>query len=282
MYNLKKLITVILSSLLIFGGVATVLYPSASQWFTQKVESKAIDNLNGVMNQHTSSEFNNFREAANKYNDSIYRGLSTERFDYKNIIDTSGVGIIARVTVPSIKLDQTLKSTLDESVLQTGLGHLEGSSLPVGGVNTHAVIGGHRGLATAVGFTNLDKVSVGDDVIIESLGEVLAYKVTKTEVVEPGEAQVQPIIEGKDIVTLITCTPIGLNTQRIVVTAERLTPTPSYIESGKSSELPGFPWWAVGMGAAGLISFTFIIRGIVLHVKFKKNSKIQEDSNELA
>lgn len=271
MYDLKKLLTTIFSAILIFGGVTTLLYPSASQWFTQKVESEAINNLNGVLGQHTSSEFQIFRDKANEYNELISRGLSTKDFDYKKIIDTSDSGIIARVTVPSIKLDQTLKPTLEESVLSTGLGHLEGSSLPVGGINTHAVIGGHRGLATAVGFTNLDKVSVGDDVIIESLGEPLLYRVTETEILDPGEAQVQPIIEGKDLVTLITCTPIGLNTHRIVVTAERIFPTPSGIESGKNSDLPGFPWWAVGMGASALLSIGFIVRASILYSKSKKN-----------
>lgn len=166
---------------------------------------------------------------------------------------------LARLRIPSINLDQSVHHTMNESVLQKGLGHMEGTSLPIGGTSTNAVIGGHRGLATAVGLTYLNKVAVGDDIYIQALGQNLHYQVISTEVLSPGDANMQPVIQGRDLVTLVTCTPLGLNTDRIVVVAERVLPDLDDTALPSASDVPGFPWWAVIFGSVLVLSTSYVL-----------------------
>ena len=133
----------------------------------------------------------------------------------------------------------------------------------MGGVDTHAVLTAHRGLASATLFNDLDKVKIGDRFTIEVAGDVLTYQVFETQVVEPSDTKTLVPRAGQDLVTLVTCTPLGINSHRILVTAERVTPTPEkdLASAGRAPEIPGFPWWAVGLGggvvAIGLLMWWF-------------------------
>lgn len=159
---------------------------------------------------------------------------------------------MARIKIPAINVDLPVYHGTSDQVLLEGVGHLEGTALPVGGPSTHAVLTGHRGLAEAELFTNLDRVEVGDTFTVEVFGEVLTYQVRQTQVVEPTDTETLYPVLGEDLITLVTCTPLGINTQRILVTGERITPTP--IEDvkamGTRPEVPGPPWWAAVIAVA--------------------------------
>ena len=173
---------------------------------------------------------------------------------------------MARVKIPSIEVDLPIYHGTDEETLLRGAGHLEGTHLPVGGESTRSVITAHRGLANATMFTDLNRVSEGDSFTIESLGETLVYRVNEIQVIDPTDTGSLQSESGKDLVTLITCTPLGVNTHRILVTGERITPTPAPAlhEAGKAPEIPGFPWWALlGTGGILLIGGYLVRRGFV-------------------
>ncbi len=150
--------------------------------------------------------------------------------------------------------------TPTDDVLERGTGHLEGTALPVGGASTHAVLTGHRGLATAELFTHLDRVAVGDTFTIEVFGEVLSYRVSVTRVVAPEDTETLYPQTGRDLVTLVTCTPLGINSHRILVTGERILPTPvdDVAAAGARPDIPGFPWWAVILGAVVLALAAYV------------------------
>lgn len=159
---------------------------------------------------------------------------------------------MARIQIPVIGVDLPIYHGTDERTLLRGAGHLQGTSLPIGGVNSHAVITAHRGLADSTMFTHLDRVTVGDRFILTTFGRVLAYEVTATRVVEPTDTAALRQEAGRDLVTLVTCTPLGINTHRILVTGERIIPTPtSDLDTAKEDPAAlGFPWWAVLYAAA--------------------------------
>src|SRR5690606_28125561 len=161
---------------------------------------------------------------------------------------------MARIKIPAIDADLPIFHGTSDSVLQQGIGHLEGSSLPVGGVGTHSVLTGHRGLATSTLFTHLDLMEGGDTFTIETLGEVLSYRVATIKVVQPDETESLYPQAGKDLVTLITCTPLGINSERILVTGERVLPTP-HADAVSAAQPPAapFPWWAVQLGGGVVV-----------------------------
>ena len=169
---------------------------------------------------------------------------------------------MGRLKIPSIDVDLPIYHGTSDETLGKGVGHLEGTSLPVGGIDTHAVLSAHRGLASATMFDNLDKLDTGDTFVVEVAGEVLTYRVFETQVVDPGDTQTVLPRAGLDIVTLVTCTPLGINTHRILVTGERITPTPiKDIEAaGAVPDIPGFPWWAVILPVSVLVVGLYVWR----------------------
>lgn len=239
----------ILPALLGLAGLAILLYGPAAQWFEQKNQADATAALDGTVERIGQDAREVLRAEASRYNEALLTGVGLDDFTYTELLNPGGVGLMARLRIPSIDLDQPVRHGMSEEVLRQGLGHLEHTSLPVGGTSTHAVIGGHRGLAEATGFTYLPDIQIGDEVYLEVLGEVLTYRVVSTQVLDPGTAEVQPIEPGVDILTLVTCTPLGLNTDRFVARAERVEGAVGDQAAGIRSELPRFPWWV--LGAAG-------------------------------
>lgn len=187
---------------------------------------------------------------------------SNGKLDYNAILRTDESGLMARLRIPAIDVDLPVYHGTSDATLLQGAGHLEGTSLPVGGPGTRSVITAHRGLANATMFTNLDRVKIGDTFTIEVFGKVLAYKVRETKVVEPTETESLRSVPGKDLVTLVTCTPLGINTHRILVTAERIEPTPAkdLANAHATSDLPRFPWWAVWFSAGLLVAAVYVWR----------------------
>ena len=256
-------------------GMLAFTYPTAASWMSQYNQSKVVaDYSSGVDNVDPDAATQIAQ--AHDYNDALSvgavleantnvptgSGTGDQALDYESILSVNPAGLMARLRIPSIDLDLPVYHGTSDSVLLAGLGHLQGTSLPVGGAGTRSVITGHRGLAEATMFTDLDRVRTGDTLTLEVFGEVLTYRVTESRVVEPDETEALRAEPGRDLVTLVTCTPLGINTHRILVTAERVTPTPvaDLEAAGGVSQLPRFPWWAVWLGGGTLLVGLYLWR----------------------
>lgn len=198
--------------------------------------------------------------------------------DYWDQLKVNDDGLMARLRIKKIDLDLPVYHGTEDATLLKGLGHLRGTSLPVGGKGTRSVITGHRGLASAEMFTRLDEVGKGDTFTIEVFDEILTYKVVDKIVVNPDETKKIAAVPGKDLMTLITCTPLGINTQRILVTGERVVPTPAADKAlrGKKPDVPRFPWWIVAcFGSLCIVGGYIWWAG--LPVKKKKKTEKRND-----
>ncbi len=265
-----------LMSLVLLIGVLVLMYPSVASWFSQYNQSRLIDDVvTADIEKGPPSRLEAEIAKAQAYNSALTGGalLSPEsnvptsdgenggEFDYNQLLDINGTGTMGRLKIPSIDVDLPIYHGTSEATLAAGVGHLKGTSLPVGGTSQHSVLTAHRGLPSATLFDNLDKLKVGDRFTIEVFGEVLTYQVISTQVVQPDETQ--PLLPqyGKDLVTLVTCTPLGINTHRILVTGERVTPTPvqDIQAAGTAPDIPGFPWWSVIIGGSVVVLTGFVI-----------------------
>ncbi len=239
-------------------------------------QSREIDELTQGINDLGAQTLRERLAEAREYNQTLSGGgaavAANERLPladepgsdgerkYLDMLRGDSEGLMARIRIPSIKLDLPIYHGTSEAVLERGVGHLEGTALPVGGKSTHSVLTGHRGLATSELFTKLDKVTVGDTFTIEVFGEIIAYRVAETLVVEPDDTETLLIQPGKDLITLVTCTPLGINSHRILVTGERVTPTPQadIDAAGDAPDVPGFPWWMVIAGGVVVGAGTYV------------------------
>ena len=250
--------------------------PTAASWFYHDNQSRVVADYADAVDQAYPDAATQLAQA-HEYNDALSSGAVLEAnnhipvgagdssgtgtdLEYNSILDANGAGLMARLRIPSIDLDLPVyHGTADQTLLE-GLGHLEGTSLPVGGVVTRAVITGHRGLANATMFTNLDKVGEGDTFTAEVFGEVLTYRVVETKVVEPEQTEELRADPDRDLVTLVTCTPLGINTHRILVTGERI-PTPDQDTApGERPDVPRFPRWAVALGIGVVLDAIYVWR----------------------
>jgi len=255
-------------ALISLAGASLLLYPAAAAWFSSVEQSREIDSLTQGITDLGAETLRERLAEAREYNQNLSGGgaavAANERLpladdprvedagQYRSMLRGDTEGLMARVKIPAINVDLPIYHGTSETVLEHGVGHLEGTALPVGGPSTHSVLTGHRGLATSELFTNLDRVAVGDTFTIEVFGDVLSYRVVETLVVDPEDTESLLIQPGKDLLTLVTCTPLGINSHRILVTGERLAPTPQadLDAAGASPDVPGFPWWMLGAGGA--------------------------------
>ncbi|NUL44639.1 class C sortase [Cellulosimicrobium funkei] len=255
-------------------GVGILLYPSTAMWIAAKGQTGELDNYLAETNAIGPQARLDTLAAASAYNQELSGGMTSiaagERIPqagqpsslpgYADQLRADDQGTMARIKVPSIGVDLPIYHGTSDAVLEKGIGHLEGTALPVGGKGTHSVLTGHRGLASAELFTRLNEVQPGQDFTIEVFGEVLTYRVSTVEVVAPDQTQtLYPSADG-DQVTLVTCTPLGINSHRILVTGDRVLPTPAKDEAtaGNNPNTAGFPWWALAGGAA-LVASTFYV-----------------------
>ncbi|VEI14018.1 class C sortase [Trueperella bialowiezensis] len=260
--------TLVIGVVFAFVGLLLGTYPFASSWLNEVNQSHAASRY--VEEVSDDSLQKSELAKAEQYNKALNMGvdlLSNERIptssgqladndlDYYSILSSSPSKIMSRLRIETIGVDLPIYHGTDDDTLLKGAGHLEGSSLPVGGENTHSVITAHRGLANATMFDNLPKLEVGDTFTLETFGRILTYKVTKISTVEPEDTESLRVDSGHDLVTLVTCTPLGVNTHRVLVTGERIWPTPAadLARAGEPTH-PGFPMWAVVfvLGTVGL------------------------------
>lgn len=265
-------------AMLCYGGVLAVIYPMAANWLSELEQSRNIDEYTAETLIERPADRAEKLEAARAYNTQLFGGATVganERLPladeaptaaaYSELLRSDADGLMGRIRIPSIDVDLPIYHGTADAVLDKGVGHLEGTALPVGGAGTHAVLTGHRGLASAELFTRLDEVTVGQTVTIEVLGEIFAYEVIDTRVVEPDETQMLNPVVGDDLLTLVTCTPLGINSHRILVTAERVLPTPpeDLAASGRGASGPGVPWWAlIAAGALAVLAAYVVWAGV--------------------
>ena len=265
----------IVASVFAIVGMLTLLYPNIASWITQYEQSRIVSEY-GRRVAAVGSEKEAQLQRAREYNEGLRVGAVLEGNesipkaegesegtggDYHSILSLDDSGLMGRIRIPSIELDLPIYHGTDDQTLLEGIGHLEGTSLPVGGSDTRTVLTGHRGLAQARMFTDLDAVEIGEVFTLEVFGEVLAYRVSEKKIVEPEATESLQAVPGKDLATLVTCTPIGINTHRILLTGERIALPPAEGSPAPFSAptVPGFPWWALGL-AATIIAVGLYIR----------------------
>ena len=232
----KKTITTIIILLFFLVGLSLLLYPFvANQWNNYR-QSRLISSYDSAVSQMESEGSIDYEAEwarANAYNEALLPSILPDSFavaeasdepdeEYMACLNIAGDEMMGTVEIPKIDIELPIYHTTDEEVLEKAAGHLEGSSLPVGGESTHAVISAHRGLPSASLFTDLDQLEEGDHFLLHILDENLAYEVDKISVVEPEETQDLAVEEGEDLVTLLTCTPYGVNSHRLLVRGQRV------------------------------------------------------------
>ena len=217
----------ILLVLMLFIGVCGLLYPSVSQYWNSKTQTKAVENYREILDSLQPEDYDAFFEEAENYNAKLNK-LNFPLTDYhrlkgyNDILDISGTGIMGYVSIPKLGVELPLYHGISTEVLNVACGHLEGTSLPIGGENTHCVLSAHRGLPHAKLFTELDKMEVGDTFTITVLNRTVTYQVDQIKVVLPNETNDVQVVAGEDLCTLLTCTPYGINSHRLLVRGTRI------------------------------------------------------------
>lgn len=245
----RNFIVAVLALLL---GACVFAYPMVSNYLHQLGSNEAVQELTAAVDSTSEDNLEAARQAAVAYNERLLnsRTVVTDPFDssaqrvtdeeYESVLNLANDGIMATITIPKIHLELPIYHGTSDEVLQRGVGHLQETSVPIGGESTHAVLSGHTGLPSMKVFDNLDQLEVGDYFIITVLGEDHAYRVTSTEVVLPDETESLVIQQGKDLVTLVTCTPYGVNTHRLLVHAERCDVPDEWLNKGDSTFPEGY------------------------------------------
>lgn len=223
----NKISTIILIFILILG-LSLLLYPSFSDYWNSFHQSKAIAAYADAASEIDQDKYSEMISEAKAYNEKLLEKRNrwilsdAEKAEYNRILDISGTGVMGYIEIPSIDVALPIYHGVDEDVLQIAIGHLTGSSFPVGGAGTHSVVSGHRGLPSAKLFTDLDQLTKGDLFVMRILDETLTYEVDQIRIVLPNEMDELQIDEEQDYCTLITCTPYGINTHRMLVRGHRV------------------------------------------------------------
>lgn len=209
-------------------GLCVLLYPTISDFWNEKRQSQAIMNYDDLLVDLTPEDFSEYFRKAEDYNDKLRRisfpflGYSELDDEYYSTLDVNGNGMMGYITIEKIKIQLPIYHGTSDKVLNSAVGHMEGSSLPIGGESTHSVLSAHRGLPSAKLFTNLDKLVVGDIFTITILDRTFTYQVDQVRIVLPDKIEELYVKDGEDYCTLVTCTPYGINTHRMLVRGTRI------------------------------------------------------------
>ena len=221
---MKKHLPAILVAVIFLCGLSLFLYPTVSNLYNQHLNNKLIGEYKEAFSSTTPEEFHQAMKDAVAFNEN--RGneakLKELGLTYENVLNEANNGVMGYIEIPKISVSLIIYHTIEENVLQKGIGHVPETHLPVGGTSTHCVLAGHTGLPSAKLLTNIDHLKVGDRFYIHVLNEVLEYKIDDVSVVEPHEVSRLNVISGKDCVTLVTCTPYGVNSHRLLVRGIRV------------------------------------------------------------
>ena len=226
---MRKNLSTILLILVFLTGLSLLLYPSVSDYWNSFHQSRAIATYAGEVAALDDNTYEHLWQAAEGYNRTLvgranpFLSMSgEEQAEYDSLLNVAGSGVMGYIEIPEIKCSLPIYHGTDEAVLQIAVGHIQGSSLPVGGVGTHCVLSGHRGLPSAKLFTNLDRLKEGDVFLLRVLDETLTYEVDQIRIVEPHQVEDLAIDPERDYCTLVTCTPYGVNSHRLLVRGHRI------------------------------------------------------------
>lgn len=286
--RVRRIIIVILC-LILLGGLIGLLYSPFADWYNNQHKAEIQSEFSEAIENIDNSELNAEKQAAIQYNDDLFH-QTTKLFDpykkgYSRLLNVTGNGIMGIIRIPCIDVSLPIYHDVTDAVLARGVGHLPQTSLPIGGENTHAALSAHSGLASSSLFSELERVLIGDYFYIDVLGETLTYQVDQINVVLPEESKLLRVEEGRDLVTLITCTPYSVNTHRLLVRGTRVFP-----EEGNSDVTNTVPEENRGMSvrtkhyilgiAIGCIlgAFLVFICAIVVII-WSKRRKNAKDSN---
>lgn len=224
----KSTVSTIILILIFLTGLSLLLYPTVSDYWNSKHQSRAITSYNQQVADIDNDTYEILWQEAQAYNQTLSNGsgrfiLTEEEVEkYESMLSVSGTNVIGYIEIPTIDCNLPIYHGTDDEVLERGVGHIEGSSLPVGGSGTHCVLSGHRGLPSAKLFTNLDQLTEGDIFILSVLDETLTYEVDQILIVDPYDLNALKLDPEQDYCTLITCTPYGVNSHRLLVRGHRV------------------------------------------------------------
>ena len=289
---MKKKAGNLVIGIIFLAGLSLLLYPFvANQWNNYR-QKQLISNYEQVVSDKEAAEgidYDAERKKAEEYNEALLPCVLPDSFAlaessgvdpvYMNTLNIAGDEMMGSVEIPKIDIKIPIYHTTEEDVLNKGAGHLEGSSLPVGGANTHAVISAHRGLPSASLFTDLDQLKEGDHFLIHVLNETLCYEVDKISVVKPEDTSALAVEDGQDLVTLLTCTPYGVNTERLLVRGHRVPYVEEEVKeektvlSGSSLHTNYLLWVFVGLSVTALFVFVLYLKETKLKRRANKGGK---------
>lgn len=278
--------------IIFLAGLSLLLYPFvANQWNNYR-QKQLISGYEQAVSEKEAAEgidYDAERKKAEDYNEALLPCVLPDSFAlaessgvdpvYMNTLNIAGDEMMGSVEIPKINIKIPIYHTTEEEVLNKGAGHLEGSSLPVGGANTHAVISAHRGLPSASLFTDLDQLKEGDHFLIHVLDETLCYEVDKISVVKPEDTSALAVEDGQDLVTLLTCTPYGVNTERLLVRGHRVPYVEEEVKeektvlSGSSLHTNYLLWVFVGLSVTALFIFVLYLKETKLKRRANKGGK---------
>lgn len=227
---MKKHFSTIVLVLILIVGLSLLLYPSFSNYWNSKYQSRAIVSYEEQVVALEQEKYDQILSEAKEYNESLSESENyfisddAQKERYNKLLNVGGTGIMGSIEIPSIHVLLPIYHGVEESVLQIGVGHLDWTSLPVGGESTHCVLSGHRGLPSSELFTHLDRLTQGDVFTLRVMDEVLTYEVDQILIVEPENTKPLLIEPGQDLCTLVTCTPYGINSHRLLVRGHRIDP----------------------------------------------------------
>ncbi len=286
----RRYLQIILAAVLFLLALGLTLYPVVSNWYNQRHQSQIQTAYQEVLEQTDTAELERIREQAVAYNAAITPGAAEEAYtqesiiaasdDYVNRLDLGGTGIMGYVVIPKIDVDLPIYHGTGSDSLDRGTGHLLGSSLPVGGEGTHTIITGHSGMASQKMFADLGQLQEGDVFYLRVLDETLAYEVKAVHTVLPHDTTYLGIVPGQDLCTLVTCTPTGINTHRLLVQGSRIPYEPtieaqnveSEHEVAASSHWEDQYWLGIRLGLVAMVSMVLLLN-VFLYLRKKKPQK---------
>ena len=284
-----SLVSTILVTFVLLIGLSLLLYPTVADYINSLDYKKDIEDYRQEVRQLDDSARREMLAAAEDFNRRLLANATrigeldaAQRGEYEKLLDLSGSGMMGYVEIEKVQIYLPIYHGTSESVLQAGVGHIEGSSLPVGGKGTHVILSGHTGLPSSKLFSNIDQLEIGDTFELHVWGETLTYQVESTAVLLPEEAEKQEIDPERDLCTLMTCTPYGVNSHRLLITGARIqTPDTEYSgNDAKEKEIPApVPpvLWIVGVGLA-LILITAAV--FAVHKRHKEAKPHRGGSDE--
>ncbi len=278
--------------IILLAGIGVFMYPIISNWYGEYTAHTEIANYDNTIQKIGNESILRLQKQAEEYNMALAKHdtKKVSSMDYKSLLAVSES--IAYIEIPKINVYLPIFHGMDDDILQRGVGHMEGSSLPVGGLSTHSVLAGHTGLPTANLFTDLDQLKTGDYFYIHALDKVLAYKIDRILTVLPYETDKTDIVEGEDYITLVTCTPYGINSHRLLVRGTRVPyqtqemahtdPWP-VVHRVEDQRIPlrTIIWYA----SLGIVSVTVVVIALILfvpvfHRKKKTSTGVTDDNSD--